>query len=100
MIRGTTPTLTFTIPFDSGIIQALYISFVQNGQEVLTLTEQDCTLDEKTVTVKLSQAQTLKLGSGRAVEIQMRVLTAEGDALASQILRCPVERILKDGEIA
>lgn len=99
MIRGSTPTLTFTLPFDGGIIASLYITFAQRGKEVLTLTEKDCALEGMTITTKLSQAQTLKFDHSCPLEIQMRILTTDGNALASNIIPCSVERILKDGEI-
>ena len=99
MIRGTTPTLTFTIPLSSELIQSLYITFVQNGREVLTLTEKDCHFDGTTGTVKLTQAQTLRFNHSQYAEVQARILTKDGTALASNICCCTINRILKDGEI-
>lgn len=99
MIRGTTPTLTFTIPFSSELIQSLYITFVQNDREVLTLTEKDCHFDGTAGTVKLTQAQTLRFNHSQYAEVQARILTKDGTALASNICCCTINRILKDGEI-
>lgn len=31
MIRGTTPTLEFTLPFDTSLIAEMYITLTQNG---------------------------------------------------------------------
>lgn len=35
MIRGTTPTLEFTMPFDISLIAEMYITLAQNGATVL-----------------------------------------------------------------
>lgn len=51
------------------------------------------------MTLTLSQTETLMFLNGAPVEIQLRVLTKDGQALASEIIEEPVGRILKDGEI-
>jgi hypothetical protein len=99
MIRGTTPTLTFTLPFSTSIIDTFMLTFTQSGNEIFTLTEKDCELEEELVVVKLNQSQTLKFTNTSFVEIQMRVLTLDGVAIASNIIKCSVDKILKDGEI-
>ncbi len=38
MIRGTTPTLEFTMPFDTSLIAELYITITQNGATALEKT--------------------------------------------------------------
>ena len=35
MIRGTTPTLEFTLPFDTSLIAKMYITMTQNGKTAL-----------------------------------------------------------------
>lgn len=99
MIRGTTPTLTFTLPFNTSIIDVLYITFSQKDQEVFTLEKSDCILSDNVITAKLTQNQTLAFNHNSLVEIQIRVLTNDGDSLASDTIRTGVEKILKDGEI-
>lgn len=99
MIRGTTPTVKFTLPFDTSLIQSVYITFSQKGEELFTLVNSDCTFLENGITSKLSQRQTLALTHNAPVEIQIRVLTTDGNALASNIIRTVTEKILKDGEI-
>lgn len=99
MIRGTTPTLTFTLPFQTDIIRSLMLTFYQCNREVFTLTKEDCVLEENTVTVNLDQAHTLMFVNNAFVEIQMRILTTDDAAIASEIVKTTVDRILKDGEI-
>lgn len=99
MIRGTTPSLTFTLPFDTTNIEVLWVTFSQDNNEVFTLLKSDCVLDGNTITVNLTQSQTLSLLGNQMVHIQVRIKTSDGKALASNILTTSVQRILKDGEI-
>lgn len=93
MIRGTTPTHTFTLPFDSIMIAKARIIYSQNDNIVLTKTP---TIDGNTLSVKLTQEDTFKLNPNHSVEIQVRVLTPGNDSLASEIIRVPVSRCLEE----
>ena len=99
MIRGTNPTLTFTLPFEVKTIQKMWVTFSQNDKEVFTLNKEDCELNGNNVMLQLSQEQTLSLLSNVRVEIQLRVLTFNNASLASNIIKVSVERILKGGVI-
>lgn len=97
MIRGTTPTHIFTIPFDTALIADLRIIYAQCGNEVLVKTKKDATLDGNTIAVTLSQEETFAFDCGkRVVDIQVRVLTLGGDALSSDIIITPIDRCLND----
>lgn len=98
MKRGTTPTHTFALPFDVDMIEKVRVLYSQNDE--LKLTKTDAALDRNTVTVKLTQEDTFKLESGLVVDIQLRVLTVDGDALNSDIIRVPVERCLESEVLA
>lgn len=100
MIRGTTPQLAFNLPFDTSIIKTVWVTFSQYNKEVFTIETESLTMDGPTVSVELTQAQTLQLSQNDSVEIQLRILTTNGDALASNIIKTSVGKILKDGEIA
>ena len=59
---------------------------------------------DKVVTVSLTQADTLLLGSlspdeDQQVEVQIRGRMEDGRAFASNIMTAPLSRILKDGVI-
>ena len=99
MIRGTTPTLSFCLPFDVSLIKVASIVFSQNDEIKLEKTLDDCTIEDTTLTVKLSQDETLTLRDGIYTEIQIRVKMTSGDALASDIIKVQTGRILKDGVI-
>lgn len=102
MIRGTTPQLTFTVPFDPRITEKIWITFSQNKKEVFTIEKTDCKLTDDAIICTLSQNQTLSLSPNMTLQIQMRVSFANGDdstAMASDIIDTTVQQILKDGEI-
>lgn len=98
MIRGTTPMLVFTLPFDTGLLAEAYVTFAQKDEVVLEKSLSDCVTDGNKMTVKLTQADTLKLKAG-FVDIQIRAKTTSGDALASEIITVSAQKILKDGMI-
>lgn len=99
MIRGTTPTLEFTLPIDTGQLAEAYVTLSQHGAVVIDKPLEECTCEEKKLIVKLTQEETLKLQCDCITEIQIRARTLSGDAIASNIIRESTERILKDGVI-
>lgn len=97
MRRGTTPTLTFELPFHCGLITALNIAFAQEEEVVLEKGLDDCVVNENTLEVTLTEDDTLALDcKKRYVEIQLRVGCGKTKK-ASNIIKTPVDRILKDG---
>ena len=102
MRRGTTPFLTFGVPFDPTTAKRLWITFSQGGREVFTVEEENCTFKGHVICVKLSQIQTLSLAANKTLEMQIRVLfpgETEDYALASDIITTSVSAILKEGVI-
>lgn len=107
MIRGTTPTHTFTLPNDlkALTISALYITYAQYGKTVLEKTLEDVKITDGVITCTLTQADTLKFevldqhcGCDK-VDVQVRLKTSDGVAMASDIMSVTIMDILKDGEI-
>jgi hypothetical protein len=90
MIQGTTPTHSFSLPVDAETIKEIRIVYAQKERPVLVKTTQDCTLTEKTAALRLSQQETFRFDPSYEVEIQVRLLTWGGDALASEIIRTTV----------
>ena len=100
MIRGTTPTHTFTLPFGADVIKSVRIVYAQDGDVKITKTGDDVTGEENTITTRLTQEDTLALDCTKTVEIQVRILTLGGDALSSDIIRTNVNRCLENEVLA
>lgn len=96
MIKGTTPTHTFILPFDVTNIKECQIIYGQNDTEVFKKTLSDCVAAEKTLKVTLTQKDTLKLNHTLNVQIQVRVLTVEDKALSTRVAIYPVHKCLND----
>ena len=97
MIRGTTPTHNFILPIDTNTIKCVRVTYAQNDKVILTKEATDCTLSGNTVSVKLTQEDTLALDCHYEVDIQVRALTLGNDALASDIYRVSVAKCLDGG---
>lgn len=83
MIRGTTPTHIFNIPFDASNIKEVKITYAQDDKSVLEKHIEDCIVTDKQISVTLTQEDTFKLNCKKPVEIQIRILTPAGEALAT-----------------
>ena len=99
MIRGTTPTLEFVLPFEVSILDEAYITLSQNEEVILEKKLEECKADGRKLSVRLTQEETLKLNCDIKTEIQIRARTKEGDVVASHIITVDTNRILKDGVI-
>lgn len=96
MRRGTTPTHTFTLPFHTESVKNAMIVYVQGDREILRKNVSQCRMDGNTLSVTLTQEETLKFRCDKRAQIQVRVLTHLGEALASNILNLSVEKCLID----
>jgi len=102
MWRGTTPTHVFTVPSDVPLqnFTTMYMTYSQNGKVVVEKKESDLTVDTANHKIRLTftQADSLRFQPG-SVQIQLRAKTAQGDAVASNIITTTAADVLKDGEI-
>lgn len=96
MIRGTTPTHTFTIPFDVADIKKLKIIYSQDDAQIFCKRIEDCELFGTTIKTNLTQEDTFKFDCKKMVQIQIRVLTINDDLLSTKILTVSVEKCLDD----
>lgn len=99
MIRGTTPTLEFTLPFEVSNLSTAYITLAQNGRIVVEKCMDECKCGKDILSVQLTQEETLKLDCNYKVDIQIRAKTVMDEALASNIITVSARKILKDGVI-
>lgn len=101
MIRqGTTPQHTFTIPFDVSLAKEIMIIYAQNDVEVFRKTTEDCAIERNTISVTLKQEDAFKLDHKQNVQIQARILTMDGNALASDVKVVSVGKCLNSEVMA
>lgn len=97
--RGTTPTHTFTTNIDLSDAISIYITYSQDGSNLVEKSINDIDFGEMQISVKLTQADTLKFDDTCDVDMQIRAKFADGTAIASNVISIPVGEILKEGEI-
>ena len=94
--RGTTPTQNFIFPFDCSDITVLSIAYAQNGTVLFTKNLEDVFIQENTISVTLTEDETLMFNDKQGLEIQLRWVIGDNKQ-ASNIIRTDVGRILEDG---
>ena len=102
MIKGTTPTLHYDLPFETSSIKTaeIVVKYVDNNKEVLIVKgNNDCTIGDKCIEAKLTQEETLQLPAPSTVEIQLRVVTTDNSILATEATKVTVKRLLKEDVI-
>ena len=98
-MRGTTPTISINDAIDLREAEVIYITFCQNDCVLFEKTKDDLTITENSLEFDLTQKETLMLDSDIIVEFQVRGRFPDGNTVKSNILKSPVTRLLKDGEI-
>lgn len=98
MRRGTTPTNTFKVDIDLREAAVMYITYSQLGKTIVEKEIQDITIEEDTLSVTLTQEETLAFCAGE-VEVQIRARFPGGLAVESEIKKTTAERVLKEGVI-
>lgn len=97
MRRGSTPTNTFMVDIDlTGA--TIFVDYEQQGNIILEKTGDDLTVTTESITLDLTQEETLKFRPGDVL-IQIRYVFPDGSADASNIIRTTFDRIIKDGVI-
>lgn len=93
MIRGTTPTYVFNLPFDVATIDKARVIFRQKD---ICVKKDEVIMEGSTITITLTQEDTLKFKCGSIVEAQVRVITNGGESLASYVVSINVYECLDD----
>lgn len=102
MYRGTTPTIVFNVneSFDLSSVAELWITLKNKiNERTFTLNEASINDEEHTITIMLTQEDTLAFKVLDKCEAQIRFLDDEGLAYASNIVTLDIKRILKEGVI-
>lgn len=99
MIRGTTPMHVFTHSLDPSDFEKIRIIYSQDNTVLFVKTMEDCEVEGNTITVRLTQENTLAFDHNLPVDIQVRILTKDKVALASAVKTVRVSRCLENGVI-
>ncbi len=98
MIRYTTPTLTFKLPFESSYVAAAYITIEQRNF-TLEKTLDDCEVGDDSLSVTLTQEDTGDLEAKTETLVQLRCKGTDSKAYASKKFKIEIDDVLKDGII-
>lgn len=91
MVQATTPTFIMTLPDTVDLLQANHVVWtLEQGKVKISKSDEDLTFDSHTVTVSLSQEETLILTRGNA-QIQLNWTYADGSRACSNIENVPVD---------
>lgn len=102
MYLGTTPTITLRITTDfnmDNIKQVWFTIASINNKLTKTINDVKIDSDDKTISVTLTQEETLSFSSGM-IKVQARILTKNDEAFATPIKESKFEKILKGGVIS
>ena len=99
MIQYTTPTHIFNVNVDLTEAEVIFLTYKKNNNTVVEKTKNDLQITPTQVTVTLTQEDTGGFVIGQPVEIQFRAKFYDTTAIASNIMKTTVERVLKDGVI-
>lgn len=105
MYRVTTPTYTFTLPIQTSACKEIQATFKQGKIDLEKHYENSTlpsgmTLNGKDVTIHLTQEETKAFDADHIVEAQIRVLTNEDEAYASQMFSVHVNDVLNEEILA
>lgn len=99
-IQGTTPTITFNLPFDVSTIQNCEVYFGQNDELLVTKGYNDCVLTGQMLQVTLKQADTLQFDPSEKLQIQIRFRYNDGSVDATEIIKGKISDLLSDSVIS
>ena len=105
MIRGTTPTHTFTFgKLDPNTFKVMNVYYAQQGKQTLEKHKEDFTFSSKETEdgviylayVTLTQQETLGFNPKHNVKVQLRALTADDRSLATKEYELSVWDVIND----
>ena len=95
---GTTPTHTFTLPFEKEMLAEVRITYTQNKKKIITKETDDLEIAGNDISLTLTQEETLLFEEGKNVSIQLKIKTTEGLVFNSDIVEMRVDPSL-DNEV-
>jgi hypothetical protein len=96
MIRGTTPTIVYTLPIE-GDLQEIWFTIQQNRKNIIEKTIDDFQVSGNVAKLTLSQEETLAIKAGTPFKYQARFLTKSGKSFAHEIRQTNIGDLLREG---
>ena len=95
--QGTTPQLVFTLDYDISLMDLIYITLEQGAIQI-EFTNADMIFDyiANTITISLTQAQSLQFANDCNIQMQIKTKFTDGNVDASNIVNIYIDEILKD----
>lgn len=101
MYRGSTPIITFPLPFKVKTLNNFYLVLYQGKDVEIIKTMQECEIDaiENTISIKLTSEETLSLEPARNLHMQIRAKLESGKEIVTQELTTYVYDTAYEGEL-
>lgn len=99
LYRGTTPDVELIVPYDTRLIERVYVTWTQEGQTVLEMDVADVIVGEGKIWLPMTQEDTLAFAPGFAL-MQVRAMFSDGSAVASAPATYRIIDALKEGAIS
>jgi hypothetical protein len=99
IVRGTTPTISYSLPFSSDLLAEAFVTVEQRDAIVIEKELSACERTGNTLTARLTQDDTLSLKAGTLTKIRLVVKTTSGDRLETKDSIVRVSDTHKNGVI-
>lgn len=96
-VRATTPKHLFELGIDVSNLEKVLITYKQGCEKMLEKTLEDCDVDGDKISYRLTQEEMNEFhGCNGLITIQVRILTKEGTAMASEEIYADLYDVLND----
>ena len=82
-MRGTTPKITYSLPFSADLIAKARLSVEFEGKILLRKDTGDFTKEGNLLSLQLTREDTVTLPEGKFVQVQLQVQTTGGECLVA-----------------
>lgn len=96
MVRGTTPTHTWELPFDASMAKRVRVIYGQNNKVLFVKEKDECEIEGNIIKVTLSQEETFMFDSRYYAQLQIRVLFEDGSTVSTNISEIVVGETLEE----
>lgn len=84
LIRGTTPSHEFELPYPAELVKDVRITYGQNNKAIITKNKNECNINNNIFEVTLSQEETLLFVPKKHVEVEIRAVMFDGRVVRSE----------------